>query len=194
MTPTVPGPIAQPKKEDPKKAADDPRERQLALSRRNFLGLVPWSVLGWGAFTGASAVGGGLLGRFMFPNVLYEPPASVKVGFPDDYPEDYVEEKFKDVNGIWVCRTKGKIFALTTICTHLGCTPNWLPNEAKFKCPCHGSGFRLNGVNFEGPAPRPLERAAIRLLEDGSILVDKSRAFQFEKGQWDDPDSFISVV
>jgi nitrite reductase/ring-hydroxylating ferredoxin subunit len=46
-------------------------------------------------------------------------------------------------------------YALFTICTHLGCTPNYLSAENKFKCPCHGSGYRLTGVNFEGPAPRP---------------------------------------
>lgn len=191
MTPAAPGTIPTPKKEAPAKVEDDPRKRQLELSRRKFLGLVSWSALGWGAFTGAAAAGGGATARFMFPNVLYEPPATVKVGFPDEYPEGYVEERFKDANGIWVVREKGKIFALITVCTHLGCTPNWLPNEAKFKCPCHGSGFRASGINFEGPAPRPLERAAVRLLDDGQILVDKSKKFQFEKGQWEDPDSFI---
>ncbi|MEK7469282.1 MAG: ubiquinol-cytochrome c reductase iron-sulfur subunit [Planctomycetota bacterium] len=195
MTPMAPGAIVQPPKSTPaKKEEEDPRKRQLELSRRKFLGLVSWSTLGWGAFTGASAAGGAVTARFMFPNVLYEPPATVKVGFPDDYPPDYVEEKFKDTNGVWVVRTQGKIFALTTICTHLGCTPNWLPNEGKFKCPCHGSGFRATGVNFEGPAPRPLERAAIKMLDDGQMLVDKSKKFQFEKGQWDDPDSFIPVI
>ncbi|KAF0244061.1 MAG: Rieske Fe-S, partial [Planctomycetota bacterium] len=195
MTPMAPGAIPQPPKSTPaKKAEEDPRKRQLELSRRKFLGLVSWSTLGWGAFTGASAASGAVTARFMFPNVLYEPPATVKVGFPDEYPEPYVEERFKDTNGIWVVRKDNKIFAITTVCTHLGCTPNWLPNEGKFKCPCHGSGFRQTGINFEGPAPRPLERAAIKLLDDGQILVDKSKKYQFEKGQWDDPDSFITVV
>ncbi len=194
MTPAAPGPIATPKKEAPKKEEEDPRKRQLELSRRKFLGLVSWSTLGWGAFTAASAAGGAVSARFMFPNVLYEPPATVKVGFPDEYPKSFVEEKYKDTNGIWVVHEGDKIFALTTICTHLGCTPNWLPNEGKFKCPCHGSGFRSTGINFEGPAPRPLERAAIKVLDDGQILVDKSKKFQFEKGQWDDPDSYITVV
>ena len=77
------------------------------------------------------------------------------------------------------------------MCTHLGCTPNYLSAENKFKCPCHGSGFRLTGVNFEGPAPRPLERARVALADDGQILVDKSRKFQYELGQWKDP-GFVS--
>ena len=45
-----------------------------------------------------------------------------------------------------------------------------LSAENKFKCPCHGSGFRTTGINFEGPAPRPLERARIVLADDGQIL------------------------
>ena len=67
----------------------------------------------------------------------------------------------------------------------------WLEAEKKFKCPCHGSGFKMSGVNFEGPAPRPLERYAVRRTEEGEIIVDKSRKFQRELGQWDDPDSYI---
>ena len=68
-------------------------------------------------------------------------------------------------------------------CTHLGCIPNWLEREEKFKCPCHGNGFRITGVNFEGPAPRPLERWAISIGEDRQIIVDKSRHFQKELRQ-----------
>jgi cytochrome b6-f complex iron-sulfur subunit len=51
----------------------------------------------------------------------------------------------------------------------------------------------LTGVNFEGPAPRPLERAKISLADDGQILVDKSRKFQYELGQWTDPDAFLKA-
>ena len=91
-----------------------------------------------------------------------------------------------------VARTSG-FYALLVTCTHLGCTPNYLLAEAKFKCPCHGSGFRLTGVNFEGPAPRPLERARIVLADDGQILVDKARKFQYELGQWADPEAFLKV-
>ena len=56
-----------------------------------------------------------------------------------------------------------------------------------------GSGFYITGSNFEGPAPRPLERYAISLADDGQLLVDKSRTFQEEMGQWKDPASFVPV-
>ncbi len=133
--------------------------------------------------------------RFMFPNVLRLPPSRFKVGFPDAFAPGAVEEKFKAQFGVWVVNTEfngeQQLFALKSVCTHLGCTPNWLEAEQKFKCPCHGSGFYKDGINFEGPAPRPLERYAISIGNDGQVEVDKSRTFQEEMGQWTDPSSFI---
>ncbi len=135
--------------------------------------------------------------RFMFPNILIEPPTQFKVGFPDEFGPGQVETKFKAQFGVWVVRFEyegeAQIYALSTVCTHLGCTPNWLDGEQKFKCPCHGSGFYKSGINFEGPAPRPLERYAIQLADDGQLEVDKSRKFQEELGQWQDSASFVSV-
>jgi cytochrome b6-f complex iron-sulfur subunit len=135
--------------------------------------------------------------RFMFPNVLIEPPTKFKVGFPAGYSPGQVEARYKAQFGVWVVRWEyegeSQIYALKSVCTHLGCTPNWLEGEQKFKCPCHGSGFYKDGVNFEGPAPRPLERYAIRLADDGQLEVDKSRKFMEEVGQWTDPNSYVSV-
>ncbi|HVX62724.1 MAG TPA: Rieske 2Fe-2S domain-containing protein [Pirellulales bacterium] len=133
--------------------------------------------------------------RFMFPNVLIEPPSKFKVGFPSDFAPGVVEEKFKAQFGVWVVKGEYQgqmeIYALRTVCTHLGCTPNWLEAEQKFKCPCHGSGFYKDGINFEGPAPRPLERYAIRLADDGQLEIDKSKMFQEEMGQWKDSASYV---
>ena len=98
---------------------------------------------------------------------------------------------------VWIANSEyngqQEIYALQSVCTHLGCTPNWLEAEQKFKCPCHGSGFYMDGINFEGPAPRPLERYAIRIASDGQIEIDSSRTFQEEMGQWSDPSCFIPV-
>lgn len=158
------------------------------VQRRSF---ISWLAIAWIAF--AAATGGFLtmILRFMFPNVLFEPPQSFKIGFPGDYEVGAVDLRWKDKYAAWIIRTQEYIYALSTTCTHLGCTPNWLENERKFKCPCHGSGFRQSGINFEGPAPRPLERYRIVMSDDGQILVDKTKKFQYEKGQWNDPESFL---
>jgi cytochrome b6-f complex iron-sulfur subunit len=180
-----PKPAAAPPK-PPAKKPDDDRRGILMF----FLG--SWFAFAWTTFTGAlTLMTLGTL-RFMIPNVLTEPPSRVKVGLPEGYEEGKVIERFKDQN-IWVVRSEGKIYALSTTCTHLGCTPNWLENAQKFKCPCHGSGFYISGINFEGPAPRPLERWAVGIGEDGQIVVDKSKKFQQERGEWSNPESFIQV-
>jgi cytochrome b6-f complex iron-sulfur subunit len=172
------------------RAADDTSP---LLTRRAWMGLA------WGAFSAASAAALAATGRFMFPNVLNEPPQQFKVGFPTEYGMG-VDERFKDKYGVWIVRTADDIdqhasgfYVLISVCTHLGCTPNYLSAESKFKCPCHGSGFRLTGVNFEGPAPRPLERARVVLADDGQILVDKGKHYQRELGQWIDPESFLKA-
>jgi cytochrome b6-f complex iron-sulfur subunit len=167
--------------------------------RRGFLEIAVGSFMAMG-FTALSVTGGLFtlgLARFMFPNVLAEPPSRFKVGFKEGFPTGKVETKYVAQYGVWVVNSEvlgqQQIYALKTVCTHLGCTPNWLEAEQKFKCPCHGSGFYKDGVNFEGPAPRPLERYAIRISDDGQLEVDKSRTFQEELGQWADPESYITV-
>ena len=104
-----------------------------------------------------------------------------------------VDLRWKGKYGTWIVRNDEGIYALSTTCTHLGCTPNWLSADQKFKCPCHGSGFRKTGINFEGPAPRPLERYRIVLADDGQIVVDKTKIYQQEKGQWSDPEAFLKI-
>jgi cytochrome b6-f complex iron-sulfur subunit len=136
--------------------------------------------------------------RFFFPNVLAEPPSTYKVGLPTTFEKESVDERFKGDAGFWIVRSSvydgtDKIYALSSICTHLGCPPNWLAGEQKFKCPCHGSGFYISGVNFEGPAPRPLERYKIALGDDGQLMVDKSEKFQEELKQWSNPDAYFTA-
>jgi cytochrome b6-f complex iron-sulfur subunit len=174
-------------------ATRDPDDTSPLLTRRAWMGVA------WGAFSAASAAALAATGRFMFPNVLNEPPQQFKAGFPTEYGMG-VDERWKEKFGVWIVRTpndvvqrSGGFFALLVTCTHLGCTPNYLAAEGKFKCPCHGSGFRTTGVNFEGPAPRPLERVGVSLADDGQILVNKARKFQRELGQWTDPESFLRI-
>lgn len=155
------------------------------FSRRNFL-----SMAGWAAFFGffLTMVLGSV--RMMFPKVLYEPSTKFKIGFPDTFTLG-VSEKFAEKYKIWVIRKAEGFYALSTVCTHLGCTPRWLSSEQKFKCPCHGSGFYDSGVNFEGPAPRPLERVKITIADDGQIEVDRAIKFLYEKGEWEKDGAFL---
>jgi cytochrome b6-f complex iron-sulfur subunit len=179
------------------KAASSPAGKDAkTMPRRSFLN---WMTLAWTAFTASMLAAGTATARFMFPNVLFEPPSTMKAGFPNEIQIGQVDERFKP-KGVWLVRTafdqwanSAGVFALSTVCTHLGCTPNWLEGEQKFKCPCHGSGYYKTGVNFEGPTPRPLERFAISLADDGQILVDKSKKFQEEKGEWNNPAAFLKL-
>ena len=176
----------------PKPAAAPAAATADGVTRRGFFS---WAAVAWVGFT--VAIGGCVtaMGRFMFPNVLFEPPTSFKVGKPEDFQAGVVDTRFVDKYGVWIIHDGGRIYSLIAICTHLGCPPAWLDTQNKFKCPCHGSGYYKSGINFEGPTPRPLERARIFISpDDGQIVIDKAQKFQYELGQWDDPASYIAAA
>ena len=138
-------------------------------SRREFL-----LKAGWACFY--VFLGGWVLSnlRYLFPNVLYEASLTFKAGRPAEYALG-VSDRWKKAHRAWIIRTRDGFYAVWSRCTHLGCTPNWFDAEARFKCPCHGSNFNINGDVLAGPAPKPLWRCAIRLAEDGQLVVDKGR-------------------
>jgi cytochrome b6-f complex iron-sulfur subunit len=147
---------------------------------------------GWGAFLAASGLGSLGLVSFLFPRVSFEPPQIFRCAPPSKFAPDTVDETWKESNGVWMVNVRGQILAISTTCTHLGCTPNWLPAENKFKCPCHGSGYYMNGVNFEGPTPRPLERFHVYVdPADGYVWVDKTQKCQVEQGTCAAPSFFL---
>jgi len=167
----------------------DAQSRHFIWSRRDLA-----SLAGWGAVLACFAAAGGALVRLMFPRVLFEPPTAFKAGRPEDYAIGEVSEKWMKSQRVWVIRTEDTIYALLAICTHLGCTPRWLAPENKFKCPCHGSGYTKDGINFEGPTPRPLERVRITLGDDGELVVDKAFRYRYELGQWSDPQAYVKYI
>jgi len=169
------------------------------ITRRQFsiaLGLA-WGLL---AFAGATSLA--MFQDFFGPKVLKEPKKQWRVGKADEFAIPYsVFEQFKRTPdggaGFWIVNLipqENRLVALSVICTHLGCIPNWLQADNKFKCPCHGSGYHIDGINFEGPTPRPLERFAISKDPDGFINVDQSKIFRYELGEWNDPESFVEIV
>jgi cytochrome b6-f complex iron-sulfur subunit len=128
-------------------------------------------------------VGTTLLGfvRFFLPRAIFEPSTVFHIGYPSDYGIG-VDTKFQNQYRIWVVRNAERLFVIYARCTHLGCTPDWKPGENKFKCPCHGSGYDTEGINFEGPAPRPMDRAKVELDPEGQIVVDTSKLYSWPKG------------
>ena len=168
-------------------------------SRRNFnLALV----VAWGSLAAVTATFGAMFQDFFGPKVLKEPKKVWRVGKTEQFSmPGSVDESFKKTpagsEGFWLVNLQpdeNKLVALNTICTHLGCIPNWLLGDQKFKCPCHGSGYYKDGINFEGPTPRPLERFAISKDPDGFIVVDQTKIFRQELGEWENPESFVALL
>jgi cytochrome b6-f complex iron-sulfur subunit len=133
--------------------------------------------------------------RFFLPRSILEPSPLFRIGSPNDYALG-VDTKWQQQYRIWVTRTSDRLFVIYAVCTHLGCTPDWKASENKFKCPCHGSGYDSEGINFEGPAPRPMDRAKVELDAEGQIIVDIGTLYTWPKGEpteFDDEGAFIRV-
>ena len=133
--------------------------------------------------------------RFFLPRSILEPSSVFRIGSPSDYALG-VDTKWQQQYRIWVTKTSDRLFVIYARCTHLGCTPDWKASENKFKCPCHGSGYDSEGINFEGPAPRPMDRAHVELDAEGQIVVDISRLYDWPKGtkgRFDEPGASIPL-
>ncbi len=145
------------------------------------------------ALLGASLVAAtGAFVRLLFPRVRADPPTKVVLGRPDEFAVGEVSERFKRSHRLILVREAKGFYALRSVCTHLGCVPAWSSAQEKFKCPCHGSGFHRDGVNFEGPAPRPLERLAIALDAQHNLVVDTAVVLRNERGDWSRPEAFLA--
>ena len=182
-----PTPKAAAKKPAPAKKAAEPLGRGEIARRR----VVWWGVFGFIFLCLVATL------KFFFPRAIFEPKTRFRIGYPSDYGFG-VSTKWQAAQRIWVVRDSGGIYVIFAKCTHLGCTPDWKETENKFKCPCHGSGFDTEGVNFEGPAPRPLERLNVELDAEGQIVVDKSKAYggatlAEAKTAWQNEGAYIQV-
>jgi len=136
------------------------------LSRRDFLNEITTGALG------IAGVGGvALTYQYFSPNVLFEPATTFRAGNPDLYPVNSVT--FLQEQQVYIVRTATGFYAVSAICTHLGCVTQWKPEANLIACPCHGSKFQPDGKKIEGPAPRPLPHYAINLTPDGELQVDK---------------------
>ena len=149
-----------------KQKAELPNEA-LDLNRRQF-----FVKLGAGSLA-VAGLGGCVFGlQYLAPSVLYEPSPIVNVGKPEHYAIDSVtlDPRF----GIFVVRLQEGFYALSAVCTHLGCLSVWKPETGVIACPCHGSSFQRNGSVIAGPAPRPLPWLKMWITDDGGLMVDRS--------------------
>ena len=166
----------------PPPAALNKAESGEEVSRRSFFS---WLSIGWVAFIAATGGYFTMMLRFFFPNVLFEPVQTFRAGFPDDYTKGEVDLRWKEKYGVWMVRNDEGLYALSTVCTHLGCAPiekfaiapadmgpDW---KGGFYCPCHGSKFDLSGRVYAGvPAPSNLRVPAHNFIDETTLLVGEN--------------------
>ena len=167
----------------------------------------------WLITVGATLLLAVLVSVVTFPSALFyllrrrasrtiaEPSSVVRIGYLSDFGLG-VDTRFQPEYRICVVRNSERLYVIYARCTHLGCTPDWKAAESKFKCPCHSSGFcfgsafNREGINCEGPAPRPLDRVRVEVDSDGRLVVNTAKLYQCPKGQpsqFDEPGAYVSL-
>lgn len=129
------------------------------IPRRDFLGLAALGAT-------AAALLFSLFGMLRLPKaaVLSSPSKRFSVTLPDVLADG--EAFVPEGRSVAVFRDAEGVFAISTICTHLGCVVK--ANADGFECPCHGSRFAGDGAVTKGPAPAPLPW--LKVTADGSTL------------------------
>jgi cytochrome b6-f complex iron-sulfur subunit len=147
---------------------------QPELSRRNFL------ALGLGALSAVALIEAGAAGLLFLRSHAQEGSfgEEIKAGPAEDFPPGSVTE-FADANFFLIRADDGGFLAIYRRCPHLGCTVNWVPEEARFYCPCHASSFDLYGNFDHQPVPRPLDTFPITFQED--VVVVDTAHFQYRQ-------------
>ncbi len=147
-------------------AESEKSQSESEMSRRDFFNEVALGALGI-AGLGAAMV----TYQYLSPNVLFEPSTTFRAGNPDLFPINSVT--YTQDQQVYIVRTKDGFYAVSAVCTHLGCITQWKPETEQIACPCHGSKFKPDGTKIEGPAPRSLPHFSVTLTTDGELLVDK---------------------
>lgn len=162
-------------------------QKDVDRTRRRFI----WTFL-WG-YLGVNFL---MFLRYFFPRAIFEPPTVFSAGYVSDYSLG-VDQRYLQSDRCWVVREPGRLFVIFAQCTHLGCTPDWEQAQNIFHCPCHGSEYDSEGINFAGPAPRPMDRCHVEIDPSGQIVVDTSQRYIMDPAagtnQFNDSGSFISA-
>ncbi len=151
------------------------KDKQGKLGRRKFIGMA-WAI---------SLVG--LFGQAGDAMLDYLKPRTAPGGFGQKIVAGRAKEfkngtvSFVQKGHFYISRLDdGGMLALWQRCTHLGCTVPWRKDEKQFHCPCHSSLFNAKGEVIGGPAPRPLDRFPIEIV-DGNVVVDTSQPISRDK-------------
>jgi cytochrome b6-f complex iron-sulfur subunit len=134
-------------------------------SRRDF-----FVQIGVGACAAAALGSGVVTLDYLKPKVLFEPSTSFVAGSPLDFTDGVV--RFNREKKAYVIGAASGVYALSAVCTHLGCITRFRSDERVIACPCHGSRFDLEGNVVHGPAPRPLPWLDVTQDAAGNLLVD----------------------
>ena len=126
---------------------------------------------GVGALAAATAGFAAATFRFLLPNVLYEPSRRFTIGRPEDFPQG--PPTFLPDRRIFVFNGAEGFYAISSVCTHLGC--NVRKGGPGFTCPCHGSQYDENGHVVHGPAPASLAWYEVSVTPRAQLLVDQDR-------------------
>ncbi|ODS34789.1 MAG: hypothetical protein SCARUB_00049 [Candidatus Scalindua rubra] len=145
-------------------------------ARRDFFTIAGW----WVFLVTMLAYAWEILGPkgFFFPKVLFEPSPVFSVGLPSDFMENTVTTL--KTRRVFIVRDGNSFKVISMICQHLGCAVHWTKEKNIFECPCHGSKYYRDGVNFAGPAPRPLYHFQLSLSDEGKLVADTSKIVPLE--------------
>jgi cytochrome b6-f complex iron-sulfur subunit len=145
----------------------DHKHSRAKISRNQF-----FKKLGLGAIS-VTAVGSGLfMLDFLSPKVVLEKSQVFNAGALENFSPGSVT--FNAENRTYIVReSDGGIYAISAVCTHLGCLTRWNDNRGEITCPCHGTKFSKSGSVLEGPTSKTLPRFSLSLNENNEIIVDK---------------------
>jgi cytochrome b6-f complex iron-sulfur subunit len=142
------------------------KEKAPVLTRRDFLGMAATGT--FLASLGAASVG---MLNLVRPSVMPEPSRRYKIGEPGNFPPG--EVRVPPGKNVFLFHDENGFYAISAICTHLGCTVSRTPEG--FDCPCHGSSFAQDGRVVSGAAAKALDWFAMSLAPDGQLVVDEAK-------------------
>jgi cytochrome b6-f complex iron-sulfur subunit len=162
---------------------DKTKEKQNAQSadsssRRSFLTIL-WACLGIVAIIEFITVIISYLSPGKLRNKSSNSGVILEAGHVDSFPINSVTANIQ--GKFYLCRMEdGGFLALSSKCTHLGCSVPWIDKEKRFACPCHGSSYDIKGNVLSPPAPRPLDIYRVN-IENDIVKVDISKRVKREK-------------